>query len=629
MRIPDDKIEEVQSSVDIVDVVSDYVSLKKRGANFFGLCPFHSEKTPSFSVNPERGIYKCFGCGRGGNVFSFLREVEKIEFVEAVRMLAERSGVTLPTPSGDQKGESSVVDSIYHALRLAGRFFHSQLTETESGKPALTYLRERGFTDETIRKWGLGYAPDSWESLIGHASDQSVSMEYLDLAGLVIKREKGEGYYDRFRGRVMFPLMTQVGQVVGFTGRVLTDAEKQAKYINTPETKVYHKGRILYGLNMGKNDIRKAGEAFLVEGNTDVISLYQAGVTNVVATSGTALTPSQVSLLGRYADSVTLLFDADSAGVTAMERSVDLLLRANMKVRTLRLPEGQDPDSFVRKKGRDGFLAYSDKHQTDFVSFKLSVAGFTEAESDPELVWEAVQSVLKSIVLIPNGIRQEGYIRLLAERTGIPDDKLRRELPAQAPKKRRRPSRRSAPPDSPEATAETERPVRQTAAVDPDEEMLVRIMIERGEELIGFILGHMGLEEFSDGVVQRTVQVLLDMYNSGKVDTSKLLSDSGDEEVQEFAAGVMIDKEAPSEKWSSRHDITVPELNANAKRAATDAMTYLKLRRVNNAIAEMQGRLFKAQAEGGDVLDLLEEMKSLQALRKDIANRTFLTWTHQ
>lgn len=628
MRIPDDKIEEIRSAVDIVDVVSDYVALKKRGANFFGLCPFHSEKTPSFSVNPERGIYKCFGCGKGGNVFSFLREIEKIDFIEAVRLLAERAGVTLPSPSSADAQASSVVDSIHHALRMAGRFYHQQLTETESGKRALEYLRERGFEDETIRHFGLGYAPDAWDALINHAEKESTSIEYLEMAGLVVKRDKGEGYYDRFRGRVMFPLLTQVGQVVGFTGRILDGDEKQAKYVNTPETRVYHKGRLLYGLHFAKNDIRKAEEAYLVEGNTDVISMHQCGVTNTVATSGTALTPTQVKLLGRYTDSVILLFDADLAGVSAMERSIDLLLEANMKVRTLRLPEGYDPDSFVRKKGRDGFLIFSDTHKTDFVAFKLSVAGYTGSETDPEKVWEAIQRVLKSVALIPNAVRQEGYLRLLAEQTGMPEDKLRSELSTLAGG-RRRPSTRRRPAERSRQPVDEARETNVREDIGPREQTLVRLMLEHGEELIGFVLGHMGLEEFSEGVVRRTVEQLLEMYRNGDVNPARLLSNPDDPEVQEFAAGVLIDPVELSENWRSMHDIDVPRLYADAKRAASDAMTYLKLQRVNRAIEEMQQRLYRAQAEGEDVIGLLEEMKSLQVLRKDITARTYLTWTHQ
>ncbi|MGA7304560.1 MAG: DNA primase [Rhodothermales bacterium] len=629
MRIPDDKIEEVRSAVDIVDVVSDYVALKKRGTNFFGLCPFHSEKTPSFSVNPERGIYKCFGCGKGGNVFSFLREIEKLDFVEAVRVLAERAGVTLPAPSSADTQASSVVDSLYHALRLAGRFYHHQLTETEPGKRALRYLEERGFKDETIRRFGIGYAPDTWDALIHHAEKESTSVEYLEMAGLVVKREKGDGYYDRFRGRVMFPLLTQVGQVVGFTGRILDGDEKQAKYVNTPETQVYHKGRLLYGLHFAKNDIRKSEEAYLVEGNTDVISMHQSGINNVVATSGTALTTTQVKLLGRYTDSVVLLFDADLAGVSAMERSIDLLLAANMKVRTLRLPEGYDPDSFIQKKGRDGFLIFSDTHKTDFVAFKLSVAGYSGAETDPEKLWEAIQSALKSIALIPNAVRQEGYLRLVAEQTGMPDDKLRKELAGLTTGRRRRATTRRKESERQENTP-AEAPAREIQhPIEPREQTLVRLMLEHGEELIGFVLGHMGLDEFSEGVVRRTVQRLLDMYSNGDVNPARLLSDLDDPEVQEFAAGVLIDRDELSENWSSMHDIEVPKLYANARGAATDAMTYLKLKRVNKAIEEMQQRLYRAQADGNDVIELLEEMKSLQVLRKDIASRAYLTWADQ
>jgi DNA primase len=635
LRIPDDKIEEVRSVIDIVDVVSDYVTLKKKGTNFFGLCPFHEEKTPSFSVNPERGIYKCFGCGKGGNVFSFLMDVEKLGFIEALRLLADRAGVPLPEPTEAASAVSSELEPIYHALRLAARYFHTYLEESEDAQPAREYLEGRGFSHDSIKKFGLGFAPDQWDGLLRHAESQSTSTDYLESAGLVIKRDKGDGFYDRFRGRIIFPLFSQVGQVVGFTGRLLEADAKQAKYVNTPETRVYYKGKILYGLNFSKNEIRRAEEAYLVEGNTDVVSLFQAGVTNVVATSGTALTHAQVSLLGRYTQRVIILFDADDAGVKATLRSIDLMLQAGMRTYVLSLPDGSDPDGFVGEKGRDGFLSYADKHRTDFVSFMLSASGYRRDSGDPEADWESIRSVLASIALIPNSVRREGYLRLASEQTGMPDGTLRGELKSLAKQSARQSTRRS----NFEAVQAT--PVRagdgskfkpvdtasEPARILSGERDLVRLMLEKGDRMIGYVLANMGLDEFSAGPPRKTVEALLGMYQKGEVDTGKLLAGDGIDEVREFAAGLMIHRDQPSLNWRSIHAIEVPPMDANAKRSASDAMRSLKLQRVEFAIEEQNRRIFETEKANGDVTEPIRELQALQKLRKHVADLEFVEWS--
>lgn len=635
LRIPDDKIEEIRSVIDIVDVVSDYVALKKKGTNFFGLCPFHDEKTPSFSVNPGRGIYKCFGCGKGGNVFSFLMEVERLGFVEAVRLLADRAGVPLPEPTADATSAESELEPIYHALRMAGRYFHAQLVESDDAQSAREYLEGRGFSSATITKFGVGFATERWDGLINHAQTQNTSIDYLEKAGLVVQREKGDGYYDRFRGRVMFPLFSQVGQVVGFTGRLLEEDIKQAKYVNTPETRVYHKGRILYGLNLSKNEIRRAEEAYLVEGNTDVVSLVQAGITNVVATSGTALTPAQVKLLGRYTNSVVLLFDADEAGILASLRSIDLMLQAGMSTYVLSLPDGSDPDSFVQEKGRDGFLAYSEKHRTDFVSFKLAASGYTRNSGDPESDWKAIRDVLGSIALIPNSVRREGYLRLASDHTGMPDATLRTELDTLSRKRKRQDSRRTRMEERKQPASSSDQPsgkqstgrAQVVSNTLPGERDLVRLMLEKGDRMIGYVLANMGLDEFSDGPARSTVENLLAMYQKGEVDTQRLLSGDTDEQIREFAADLMIQREQPSTNWRSLHDIEVPPMDANAMRSATDAMRSLKTRRVEIAIIEQNRKIFKAENEKGDLTELLKELQSLQSLRRHVSELEFVEWT--
>ncbi len=323
MRIPEETIEAIRAAIDIVEVVGEYVPLRRRGANWFGLCPFHEEKTPSFSVNPHLGIFKCFGCGRGGDVFAFIQQIEHVSFVEAVRMLAERAGI--PLPDGEEEADDPR-PALYHALRFAARFYFEQLTQSEAGQVARAYLKQRGIHPEAVRRFGLGYAPNAWDALLKAATEAGIRSEVLEQAGLVLPRKERGGYYDRFRHRLMFPIFSHTGRVVGFGGRLLEPDPEQPKYINTPETPVYHKGRILYGLYQARQALRTQEEAILVEGYTDVIALHQAGIEHVVATSGTALTPDQARLLARYVRRVVLLFDADAAGQQAALRSIELFL---------------------------------------------------------------------------------------------------------------------------------------------------------------------------------------------------------------------------------------------------------------------------------------------------------------
>ncbi|MEM8559560.1 MAG: DNA primase, partial [Bacteroidota bacterium] len=354
MPIPDSVIEDVRHAVDLVDVVGDYVRLRRSGVRFVGLCPFHNEKSPSFSVDPQKNLYYCFGCRRGGDLFKFVQEVEGMEFLETVRLLAGRAGIEIPEERGGPSEAASEREAIHNALRFAARFYYQQL-QTEAGQPGLDYYRQRGFTKQTITAFGLGFAPDRWDALTEAALAAHYTPEVLVKADLA--REGSRGIYDRFRGRAMFPIVSHVGKVLGFGGRIIpgvTPPFKDGdppKYINSSETPVYHKSEVLYGLRQAKQAIRGEGEALLVEGYTDVVSLHQAGVEHVVASSGTALTPQQVRLAGRYAQAVVLLYDADSAGLDAALRAIDLVLAEGLGVYAVALPDGADPDAFVQQFG--------------------------------------------------------------------------------------------------------------------------------------------------------------------------------------------------------------------------------------------------------------------------------------
>jgi DNA primase len=364
---PPELIDQIRDANDIVDLISEYVPLKKRGKNYVGLCPFHAEKDPSFNVIPTKQIFYCFGCQEGGNVIHFLMKHEKLGFVEAVKLLAQRANIPLPKRTVD-KQKAQALDKLYYANEVANEYFRKNFYREDPGKKARQYLNKRGFDPEIIKQFSLGYAPDDWEGLIKFSKSKDMEMEVLNQAGLVVSRTESLGYYDRFRNRIIFPIFNLSGKVVGFGGRVLDDKD-EPKYLNSPETPIYQKGKILYGLNFTKDEIRKKGSAVLVEGYVDFLSLYHAGIKNVVASSGTAFTLDQTRLLSRYAEKIYLLFDADTAGQSATFRSVDLLFSEGVEVLVVSLPKGEDPDSFVKKFGKEEVTKKIEQAQT-FIDFK-------------------------------------------------------------------------------------------------------------------------------------------------------------------------------------------------------------------------------------------------------------------
>lgn len=641
MAIPDDKIEEIRATADIVDVVGDYVQLKKSGSGYKGLCPFHSEKTPSFHVDPNKNLFYCFGCSKGGDVFTFLQEIEGLSFVESARLLAERAGIPLPDDTVDEEAASEV-ESIYHALRFAARFFYRQLTQEDRGKRALDYLRQRGITPPTIKQFGLGYAPDAWDALLTAAAEAPIDPETLEKAGLVIERKDGSGYYDRYRGRVIFPIFSHVGKVLGFGGRILDDAADQPKYINSPETRVYDKSRALYGLRQAKQAIRKEDEAILVEGYTDVISLHQAGVEHVVASSGTALTEQQVKTLGRYAKRLVLLYDADEAGARAARRAMDLVLAEELGAYVVELPEGEDPDSFVQSEGADEFARFIAEERQDLPTFRYRQAQRGGELETPEDRVAVQRRIMRSIAKIPDASLRREYVRRTSEVLNVPDNDLFRMLEEarnkEAKQTERRAKRQNAqrvaepqgPPDGGDARSDADAG-RETAAPTgplPEEKVLTRLLLEHGTPMVEFILGNMAVDEFSEGPTRKLVRALVDMYEDGSVDPQRALSGSLGADVQNLAASVMMDEYEPSENWG-RREVKVPRLNDKPYEAAASAMTLLKLDRVNEAIDAHRRKIYRADQEGDDEMlrTLQNQMMALHDLRKRIQQREYLEWS--
>lgn len=411
-------IDTVFETARVEEVIGDFIQLKRAGSNLKGLSPFTDERTPSFMVSPAKQIWKDFSSGKGGNVVSFLMEHEHFSYPEAIRFLAKRYGIEIEETeqTAEEKEQADERESLYLVNDFATNYFHETLLNTEEGKAiGLSYFKERGFTDTTIKKFQLGYSPDSWEAFTNHAVKNKYKLEYLQKTGLTIVREDaGTGEitrtFDRFKGRVMFPIKSMSGRTLGFGGRILTSDKKAAKYLNSPESEIYHKSKILYGIFEAKQSIAREDNCYLVEGYTDVIQMHQTGVENVVSSSGTALTPNQIRLINRLTKNIVVLFDGDAAGLRAALRGVDLILEQDMNVRICTFPEGEDPDSFARKSTKEELQIYLEENAKDFITFKASLLA-EEAQNDPVRKTETIHDMILSISKIGDPVKRELYVR--------------------------------------------------------------------------------------------------------------------------------------------------------------------------------------------------------------------------
>lgn len=404
-------IDNVFETARVEEVIGDFVQLKKSGSNFKGLSPFTDERSPSFMVSPVKQIWKDFSSGKGGNAVSFLMEHEHFTYPEAIRYLAKKYGIEIEETeqTNEEKEQADERESLYLVSEFAKEYFHTTLLKTEEGKAiGLSYFKERGFTDETIKKFELGYSPDSWDAFSSHAIKKGYKLEFLEKTGLSIVKETKQ--FDRFKGRVMFPIRSMSGRTLGFGGRILTSDKKAAKYLNSPESDIYHKSKVLYGIFHAKQSIAKEDNCYLVEGYTDVIQFHQTGIHNVVSSSGTALTPDQIRLINRLTKNITVLFDGDAAGLRASLRGIDLILEQGMNVKICTFPEGEDPDSFSRNNSLEELALYLEEYSKDFITFKASLLA-ADAKNDPIKKAETIHDMVASIAKIPDVIKREVYLK--------------------------------------------------------------------------------------------------------------------------------------------------------------------------------------------------------------------------
>ncbi len=432
MRIDPQTIDRIKQSADIADVIGDYVSLKKKGANLWACCPFHGEKSPSFSVSPAKGIYKCFGCGKAGDSIRFIMDIEGLGYGEALRHLAKKYGIEIQETemTDEQQLAQNERESLLIVLNYAKNYYQNNLFKHDEGQAiGYPYFKERGFSDKTINTFELGYSLESWDAFTKDALKNGYSLEVLEKAGLTIIKENEQGQntnpksFDRFRNRVTFPIHSVAGKVIAFGARILKADKSQAKYLNSPETEVYHKSNVLYGIFQAKNSIRTLDVCYLVEGYTDVISLHQAGIENVVASSGTSLTVEQIRLIGRFTQNITVLYDGDSAGIKASLRGMDMILEEGLNVKLVVFPEGEDPDSYVQKIGSEAFIGHIKTHASDFITFKAELA-LKEAGDDPFKRAELIKDMVGSISKIPDSIKRSVFFQKTANLMQIDEQLL-------------------------------------------------------------------------------------------------------------------------------------------------------------------------------------------------------------
>jgi DNA primase len=513
-HIPEDKINEIKSRANIVDLVSEYVTLKKAGRNFVGSCPFHKEKTPSFTVNTEKQIFYCFGCGEGGNVFTFLMKIDNMSFPEAVRHLAGKMGVVITTRriSSAEKAKTSLREGLKLVNQLAAGHFSKNLF-SEAGNRVRRYLGERGIKDSVIKEFNLGYSMDGWEHLKGFFKGRNIPFELVEEAGLIIPRSSG-GFYDRFRGRLIFPIEDIGGNVVAFGGRIIGDGEP--KYLNSPESPIYVKGKILYGLDKTKDDIRKKDYAILVEGYLDLLSLRSSGIFNVVATLGTAVTREHVSLIRRYTRNLVVIFDPDEGGKNALERSLKLFLEGNLHTRIVVLPDGHDPDEYVRKFGKEALdeIIASSQSMVDYYIEKVIGGG--------EIFEENLDSIRDAVSFISNiddAIQRNLFIKRVSEKLSIDQGLLKKEI-----------SRKLSPR---KVTGEDVFSKKKTGGVDEVELGLIHLVLEYPYKIPEVVDGKV-LDYFMSADLKKLGNVLAQSYNRrGKLNVSDVVNGLEDGVVKE------------------------------------------------------------------------------------------------
>jgi DNA primase len=634
-------IERIVDAANISDVVSEFVTLKKRGVNQLGLCPFHNEKTPSFTVSPAKGIFKCFGCGKGGNSVNFIMELEQLSYPDALRWLAKKFHIEIEEKeeSNEEKALKDERESMMIVSAFAQKYFSRYLLKENEGRTVgLSYLRERGIRDDIIAKFELGFCPDGKDLFTQAAEREGYKMEFLEKTGLTIKRD--DWVRDRFGGRVIFPVHNVAGRVIAFGGRTLTNDKKVAKYLNSPESEIYHKGRTLYGIYQAKRDITRLDKCYLVEGYTDVLSFHQAGIENVVASSGTSLTIEQIRLIRRFSPNITIVYDGDDAGIKASLRGIDMVLEEGINVKVLPLPRGEDPDSFARSMSASELAEYIKKNETDFIKFKTQLLMGT-VENDPVSKARLINEIVKSISVIPDTITRTIYIKECSRLMDVQEAILYAEIRKIQNKQTEDHTRKEIQELQVQATKPVV-PVTEKKVVNPfetEEREIIRFLIkyfhqevfemedEETHEVKTYTVGVYVISELhNDALVSvnpKVRAILSDMelnLDNKDFDPVKYFTQHPDSEISKYASTLLSEKYIESKRWSKGGAFIESESELLYLLVPKLIQEY-KLKNVKMLLKKLEHQINEANKsnESEKIMDFLNQYQNLKKVMKELS----------
>lgn len=649
MRIPPEKVEEIKRATDILEVLGDYLQLKKRGQNYWALSPFKTERTPSFSVSPQKGIFKDFSSGKGGDAISFLMEVEGYTYTEALLHLARKYNIEVQVEeSAEGERAEDVRPSLFALNKFAAQWFAEQLHQTDEGRTVgLSYFEERGFDRPTIDQFQLGYSPESWTAFTDAALKQQFKKEFLLQTGLTVQKEDDPNrVYDRFRGRVIFPIHDTAGRVAGFGGRVLRSDAKAAKYVNSPESAVYNKSALLYGLYFARQTLRETGECILVEGYADVISLHQAGVKNAVASSGTSLTQQQIAQIARYARTIVMIYDADEAGIKAALRGIDLVLEAGLAVRAVQLPsythnnqtKAHDPDSYVRAVGGAAFRKYLADQALDAVAFKQKILSADPSARSPEGQSKLVHELARTVALMPDDVTRSLYVRRIAEQLVLPENVVLQAVNKEVVQRLRQ--AKAPQPETAQVTATQEQAFTETQAPAENtgigegyyvELELLRLMLNYPARqvqlatdqspvlLLDYLFTVEGLQEvpFDNSLLERLRAKILDAHLRGvEMPLHELLTTEGPA-MNQLVVELLNFPHSVMEGWS-RLNVHIPAQDEDLATVARSAVLHFQRKRLT-ALLEENRRQLKQAADDATLQTLLKRHRTLDDMSRQVA----------
>lgn len=641
--ITGETIEKIKETARIEEVVGDFVHLKKRGSSLIGNCPFHGEKTPSFHVSVSKGIYKCFGCGVAGDSVRFIMEHEKYSYPEALKFLANKYNIEVEeTVETVQDLEAqNTRESLYIVSQFAANYFEDQMWNSQEGKTiGLSYFKERGFREDILKKFNLGYSPDVWDALTQDAVKNKHAEEYLEKTGLAIRNDKGK-LYDRFRGRVMFPIHNFTGRVIGFGGRTLKTDKNVPKYVNSPESEIYHKSNVLYGLFHAKKAIRDQDNCYLVEGYADVLSVHQANIENVVASSGTSLTIEQIRLISRFTQNVTILYDGDAAGIKASLRGLDMILEEGLNVKVVSFPAGDDPDSYMHKVGAGAFKTYIEDNRKDFILYKANIL-LADAGNDPIKRAGIIRDIVESIAKIPDNIKASVFIRECSSLLQIEERILLTELntmrAAKLKKANQTQSKQQAqyqdmPPDNlfddnaPSATSTATENV--IANDDLQEHEIVRLLLSFGHELVSwdkidnmyigsFIMQNLTDVTFENAICKRIIDHYRIEIENGQLPTANQFIKSDDRDIADLAITLSTSPYTLSENWYNKHNIYVRDETVNLKATILGGLYHLKKRKVDRILLDLLKEI-KTETDATNQEILMQRYAFIKNVEKEIS----------